>query len=53
VTNGCSLLVVQLIDEILYNVDELAGTLNCRGFLDCKEVLRVLKRLSKDCVAWG
>ena len=45
--NDCSLLVVQMLDEMLYNVDELAGTIKCRGFLDFKEVL--LKRLSKDC----
>jgi len=47
VKNDCSLLVVQLLDEMLYNVDELAGTLKGRGFLDRKEVL--LKGLSKDC----
>ena len=51
VKNDCSLLVVQLLDEMLYNVDELAGTLKGRGFLDRKEVL--LKGLSKDCAPWG
>ena len=51
VKNDCSLLDAQLLDEMPYNVDELAGTLKCRGFLDCKEVL--LQRLSKDCAPWG